>query len=523
MHVVRFFRLGASLAFAAALAVARPATAEPNDPYQTFRYEQEASPEIFRAVLEGVGVLSVGYIEYLTSTHQIKPGARVTYDSGLFIDKVSGNAQSFDANQFNTNFIGHPLGGTLYYFAARSNRLSVTQSFAWAFTGSLLWEYLGEIGEKPSYNDMIATPWGGIANGETFTQLSAFFARGKRTIHGQALKILFGIPHTIHEAVDGLDRERAPSTDALGFPNDIWHEFRASAGAGSSYQEHINGHGGGSFDSRFQLALDVKSLPHLGQEGKASRLYDDGNVAGLHFRLGATEAGLSDVLYEARVSPLGYYSHNARPDASGRLRGRSSIVGLTVGYEYGVHDYDRDRRRPKDTIAKVTLLGLLAEHWAYLGAARIRARLELGADFAGVRAYALPAYLARHAADFAASGAPVGASLPFVLQREGYYFAAGPSIEPSLEIALAPVTLRGGLRWDQYQGVLGIDVDETRQTKDIPRDDRRVIATARAAVSPFGALELAFEAEARLRQGRVGDTSDQRTERTLLGTFGAKF
>lgn len=502
----------------------RPSIDRPRaDPYLTYRYETPAPPrQFFRAILEGLGVLSVGYVEYLVSTKQTSGDGRVMYDGSIFRDKLSGNAQSFDANQFGTNFIGHPLGGTLYYLSARSNRLSVAQSFAWAFTGSLFWEYLGEIQEKPSYNDMIATPWGGFANGEVFTQLASFFARGKPTFHGRALQLLFGTPRTVHDWVDDAEPERPASTDALGFPDDIWHDFRLSLGAGSTFQEGAaplgapaasRSAGSASVDARLALDLELKNLHHYGKPGKEARLFDDGNVASLRFRLGQSEGKVVDALYEARVTPLGYYVHDARVDERGRLRGGSGILGLSFGYEYGVHDYDRDRRQPVDVISKVTVLGLLAEYTAYTSGLLLRTRLDMGGDFGGVRSYALPSFLEQNR----------DLNLPYVLRNEGYYFAAGPSIAPRIDVEAGVFSASTSFRWDDFRGITGIDVDQKALTQNIPRSDVRVSAKARAAIRPVPALELAVEIEARRREGRMGDVRTVRTERTVIGSVGARF
>ncbi len=488
---------------------------EPPDPYATYRYANGAADRtFFRAILEGLGVLSVGYVEYLVSTHQSDRGSHLVYDGSIFHDKLSGNAQSFDANQFGTNFIGHPLGGTLYYTAARSNRLSVAQSFAWAFTGSLIWEYLGEIGEKPSYNDMIATPWGGFANGETFTQLSSFFARGRLTVHNRALQFLFGTPRSVHDWADGLDPEPAESYDALGFPTDIFHDFRFAIGAGATFQTGANGKGTTQYhDHSVALDLEVRNLPRYGRAGKESRFFDDGNIAALRVNVQESEGRLVHGKYEARITPAGYYVHDAVIDRRGHLRGASDILGVSFGYEYGVHDYDRDRRRPIDLLSKVTLVGLLAEHTSYFSGWTVRTGLAVDADFAGVRSYALPAYLERH----------TDLDLPFVLRNEGYYYAVGPSVTPRITVARAPFEAMASLSLEDFQGVVGVDVDQSAQTLNITRSDRRLGASGRLAWRPYGPFEVAASVDARRREGRMGEAREARSEKSVMGAIGVRF
>jgi hypothetical protein len=78
----------------------------------------------------------------------------------------------WDTDRFGVNFIGHPYSGTLSFNAGRSNGYNYFQSFAFAFGGSLMWEYFGE-NTRPSYNDIIYTPVNGAFLGEILYRLSS--------------------------------------------------------------------------------------------------------------------------------------------------------------------------------------------------------------------------------------------------------------------------------------------------------------------------------------------------------------
>jgi len=78
----------------------------------------------------------------------------------------------WDTDRFGVNFIGHPYSGTLSYNAGRSNGYNYFQSFAFAFGGSLMWEYFGE-NTRPSYNDIINTPINGSFLGEILYRISS--------------------------------------------------------------------------------------------------------------------------------------------------------------------------------------------------------------------------------------------------------------------------------------------------------------------------------------------------------------
>ncbi|NDW11340.1 DUF3943 domain-containing protein [Bacteroides sp. 214] len=77
----------------------------------------------------------------------------------------------FDNDQMGTNMFLHPYHGSLYYNAARSNGYNFWQSGLYSLGGSFVWEMFME-NERPSTNDIIATPIGGMALGEMFYRVS---------------------------------------------------------------------------------------------------------------------------------------------------------------------------------------------------------------------------------------------------------------------------------------------------------------------------------------------------------------
>lgn len=77
----------------------------------------------------------------------------------------------WDNDKMYTNLMSHPYHGNLYYNAARSNGLSFAASSLYSIAGSLMWEIGGE-SELLSVNDILSTPVGGIALGETTHRLA---------------------------------------------------------------------------------------------------------------------------------------------------------------------------------------------------------------------------------------------------------------------------------------------------------------------------------------------------------------
>ena len=77
-----------------------------------------------------------------------------------------------DRDPFETNQLGHPYQGAMYYGFARSANLDYWQSLGYSFAGSALWEIAGER-TRPSRNDQIATGIGGTFLGEALFRMSS--------------------------------------------------------------------------------------------------------------------------------------------------------------------------------------------------------------------------------------------------------------------------------------------------------------------------------------------------------------
>ena len=79
---------------------------------------------------------------------------------------------TWDNDGFQTNQIGHPFHGSLFFNAFRSNGYSFWQSVPAAFAGSYIWETFSE-NQAPAPNDFINTGFGGAVLGEMTHRLTA--------------------------------------------------------------------------------------------------------------------------------------------------------------------------------------------------------------------------------------------------------------------------------------------------------------------------------------------------------------
>jgi len=74
----------------------------------------------------------------------------------------------WDNDDWQLNYIGHPVAGSYYYNSLRSQNASIFHSFLFATAQSFIWEYFIEAtAEKPSTQDLIVTPIAGAILGES--------------------------------------------------------------------------------------------------------------------------------------------------------------------------------------------------------------------------------------------------------------------------------------------------------------------------------------------------------------------
>jgi hypothetical protein len=100
------------------------------------------------------------------------------------------------------NYVGHPIGGSIYYNAVRSQGASQRQSTFFTFVLSTQWEYFFEaFAERPSIQDLIVTPVAGTILGELSHRLTLQLKKGG-TNFGE--KVLILITNPMHAAFAGL-------------------------------------------------------------------------------------------------------------------------------------------------------------------------------------------------------------------------------------------------------------------------------------------------------------------------------
>jgi hypothetical protein len=443
----RTFALLLAGAALAAPSVARADDLEPElrpfDEGKAFQYAnaEQVERQRLRAWLEEGIVLGGGFVEYLIDLGSNRRDFDMGWNWKSLESKLTLSSVAFDTNNFATNWATHPLAGYFYYTAARSNRLSVAESFGMAIASSTIWEYVGELREQASVNDMIATPVSGLAVGEPLLQLGALFQRSRHTPLTRALQWTFGPLKSMHDAIDGAIPEAPDSYDELGLPGDTWHRFQLSAGGGVTHQDRSTNRWA---EASFALSSRVVTLPYYGTAGNHEIFFVTGDVTSIDFRMTRSAGEFSDMRVATSVMPAGWYQTEVGHDARGRLEGHTTTAGLEVGFEYGGHDWDRDEGG-SNRIAMVDA-GVSLEHMLHLGPMRLTTSAEALGDFAGVDAYALREYRRRG-----------GPQLTTVVQSESYYHGLGVTLRPRVTLAVGRFETGASVRADWFEMITQFD------------------------------------------------------------------
>ena len=122
----------------------------------------------------GRGELLIGGIEVIGMvTLMLMPKEVTKWEPGWIKAAEKNLIRAFstppvwDKDDWALNYIGHPIAGTYYYNAVRSQNATRWQSFLFATVQSCIWEYVIEgVAERPSIQDLIVTPVFGALLGE---------------------------------------------------------------------------------------------------------------------------------------------------------------------------------------------------------------------------------------------------------------------------------------------------------------------------------------------------------------------
>jgi len=409
----------------------------------------------------------------------------------------------FDGDHFNTNTVGHPLDGAVYYQIARGNGLGPGASFLSSFLASTFWEYFVELPEHPSLNDLIMTPVGGAILGEATYQLGRYFAKsGSGTIRC-AGALVFAPVATLN------DRPFCRVRPGVLIPS-------AHLGLSLGINRAI-------FDERvvkdefvLQLGSEIVSNRAYQRPGEGAVVVGPGQWTAIYLDSRLGEDMLEGIWLHARTVWGGRYDRNYRtigdetdlPGAGGRPRGWGVLLAIGSSADY------RMRQIPQghDRIAGVGFGGPTFE-WSMRRSYVLRAFLSAEYAFALVDSMAYRAYILSLVDDVIKTS----------LRDSGYYYGHGVVSAATLTADFGPIGFVADGRGAWYWSLNGADPAQSAIQRDVLLHDSRIYLSAALWTRPLGAFRFGIGVEHVRRTSNMLGTTVVGTESDVMATTAIGF
>ena len=466
-----------------------------NDPAFSYQQPEEAHP--VRAAVEVLTLLMLGLAHYRFNDGVNSLDWQFHYDWASLRIKLDGHAYAFDTNYFETNFFTHPAAGTLYYLAARGNRLSKYESLGYAAAASTLWELFGEFREQASLNDLWVTPMTGFIFGESTFALGAFFDRSCRSSSNAWLGTILAPSKALHDVLDNARLQRDNACDSHGHSLSGSHELQATMGLAGV-------HPGRSADGPWYAALSldlrtqVVSLDDYARPGRGTEGFTAGSISELAIRAAFAPVPV-DFAFVAGLLPLGLHHR----DLSAERYGDEIVFGAWFSMEYAMHRFSDDPADHMDRFFTLEGPGASLRYAHRTPTADWCLDLTVSPTFAGVDAFALPDYLS--------SGSRM--ELTSVASAQGYNYAVGISIRPRVRWVTRAYEVGAELDTTRLQGITWRDrmhEDSFRSSVSIAEGRTRTAIWLR--LPPVAGVHYRIYGSWLERWGSLGEVGRTRTE-----------
>jgi hypothetical protein len=459
-------------------------------------------PDYLRAAIENLMLIGIGTIWYVSTPTINAPDWEFT----RVADKLTIQALRFDDNRFTTNMVLHPISGGGYYAFARLNRLSIPASLAYAFTSSLIWEVVLEWKERVSINDVVATPWGGMAIGECFAKLVGYIASSPASDPSwarQAARYTLGLPAVVHQKLDGLEPEvKAFRPDGVGFSSDYFHAFRA--GVGVAYA--VNEHGDATRLQSIVAETEIVTIPGFLRPGRIEHTFSRGDFTEMRMRLGFVNSDLAEVDLWFRAALYGHFSQDFSVLPYGGRALAWSVFTAVANQQLWLLGHRED-------IGIVHLLGPAFDVWLVSPDFSVHGRVDGSVDLIA----ATPAAFQRW------HGLHPGATVRAVLGRYGYDYGWGPSARISATLDYQALQLGLRFSYGRYVTTSGWDRKQELVTDEALWTDELIAYRIWLGIAPVSLLQARVGVEARMHGGEIEQTRTQHVEHLtnaeLLLTF----
>ncbi|MDA3900938.1 MAG: DUF3943 domain-containing protein [Spirochaetes bacterium] len=393
------------------------------DKYQPQHPDSYPLKTNIKKTLKGVGIiLGIGttwyYYDQTNKRDQF-------FNSGQEIKNrfKSFDSWKFDDNYFETNSVSHSFAGSGYYLSARVSNYNQYQSFLFAVGGSLFWEYFCEFQEIISINDMLYTPLGGFAIGESIFQLLNIYADNAQDSWLRQLILANTISQNgrYNKTINGGT-----------LPSPYWHNLYVFGGGSITDSDHYTAHIG--MNTEFYGARRVK------QTGRMNGFYANSPYTKIQIDLGAGNQNLKNIYLNFETGHLSYVNQHINRASTGY----AFIATLSTAIEYDYYDLNvfTDRTGSLHPLKLNTDLLLTSKNFS------INFNATVSAVFSQVQSYgAYEMYLNGYAPEyFRFRGNRV-------LAREGYYYAYGAARKAAVTVAYKMLEVGGSIARKNYKSI----------------------------------------------------------------------
>jgi len=233
------------------------------------------------------------------SDSEISVGSWSTWQDKLFSTKYF----TFDQDHFNTNAVGHPVAGLVYYQIARGSGLNVFGSFLATVAASTAWKYFGESNQKVSINDLVVTPAAGWVLGEVTYRLGSFFADGEPSFTNCVGALLFSPVATLTEPPVCRSRRHDPPFDQLGFSKRTWHRLLVELGVANAVIDGGDSHP----ETTFGLGAEITAHSFYQRPGWGASTAWPGHWSAVSARWLMDSGSIDGVAFNAEALIVGRY------------------------------------------------------------------------------------------------------------------------------------------------------------------------------------------------------------------------
>jgi len=419
----------------------------------------------------------------------------------------------FDDNLTSTNWLLHPLAGSVHYGFTRVNGFGVAPSFGVAAASSLLYEVVFEWREIISINDLIVTPFGGMAVGEAFFQLGNYLNSRQprpRYLHevtgagefGRNVgSVTLGLPR--HTNNDPAAAPLVPD-DALGLSSAYAHRFELFMG-----EDFVaNDEGATGAVTALGATSDIVAMPGFLRPGRFGTWFGGGNFTRLAARL-SFDHSVRDFDFQADSHLFGQFEQDIRAQAGG-LRGYARELSFRTMLHYSQRSLlDRD-----DQYGVVHLLAPVGNWWLEHGPIRLRFGVDIAPDFAAPMSLAFEPWAAAYGREGSKSS----------LLSHGYYFAWGGSAGAHARISLDGVSVEASGRYGRYNSIDGHERMQEQVTREVHLRDEILELSANLAFEPKTIpLTLRIEAAHVGRRSHMPPITVRRSDQRIGASAGIRF